>query len=79
MAISEKGSLQKLDQHSTCSNEHFEPISVKMMNTSGKKEILDIEETFTNAVESTASDNHDSVEFALLKIDFAFLMKPTMK
>ena len=80
VAILEKGSLQRLDQHfPPVSNEYYEPISVELMNTSGKKEILDIEKgTFTNAVESTASDN-DSVKFALLKINFAFLMEPTTK
>ncbi len=58
---------------SNCSNEHFEPISVELANTSGKKEILDIKKgTFCNAIESTtteSSDDHDSVKFALFVKD----------
>ena len=35
--ISERLSSEITSALSTCSNEHFEPISVELMNTSGKK------------------------------------------
>ena len=58
---------------STCSNDHFEPVSVEFVNTYGKKEILDIKKgTFSNALESTAmesNDDHDSAKFALFVKD----------
>ena len=71
MAILKKGSLRSA--LSTCSSDHFEPVSVELVNTSGKKEILDIKKgTFSNAPESTAmesNDDHDSANFALFVKD----------